>query len=553
MEEKQYVDVRFFIPFELHPYSAARSNLRKWIEGRIAVDEASKGANVWLQQSQLCVEGRPPLNKVPTLPKQSDLVVVEMLDSDKDLHMNDRISINEHQVWSQLGVDFHLTLLRSAVHGVLLSTKGKKDILLIINVAQDPGDSDIACENLQAELRKDHNFTGKLAIYIITIVRDAKKFSHVKNRVEDHFVDEWMNNELKLLDENGQNLVFAKDPPTLTREEMAMVPNVDEAMGKVTALQFEILQVDQGGHLKVPVEVITKWQGYAEYIEDFKTLMKNHSLYCDMLTNIGNEDSATAGHTEEHGNGQRKEDEKPVQPAVGKDVGNCFPSLESFHKEVTCKQGIESEVSGIALLGPEGPHAGQKWLHNKTGKTITIAKKSVIGSYGAGDYVPLNMDNDKYVKFEFPHGDKSMVLQESMQNKEKYAVKTLYAALRDWQKETGAVGFTMSFMKNVDHAIDPHTKRDTFKLTPGSPMMFVPSEITDTGTKSNFFGKDLKAGLMPNDFVESVFRLRLVKGERKLYIVKVRKAYVITKKDLEIGLDLNVKRKTCTKHTSLLH
>ena len=106
---RQYCDARWIITFDPAPNSAPFTGMRRWSQGRFVVNFDAKEENVWLNNSEFSIVGRP-LRAAPVLPAQRNLLIPE---SPESVRVADRLRPSARQVCAQKGVELQGTMLDS--------------------------------------------------------------------------------------------------------------------------------------------------------------------------------------------------------------------------------------------------------------------------------------------------------------------------------------------------------------------------------------------------------------------------------------------------------
>jgi hypothetical protein len=127
----QHTDGRWIIPHTCASAAAEqKTNMRRFMSGRIVVNGDTAEQNKWLGESELCVSGRPMTNSpIPKLAKPEELMIPESLDPNKDLRMAERNRPNEEQIRAQKGEEVISTMLTSVLQNMDIGS----DSALIVN------------------------------------------------------------------------------------------------------------------------------------------------------------------------------------------------------------------------------------------------------------------------------------------------------------------------------------------------------------------------------------------------------------------------------------
>ena len=112
---RQWSDAKFIELFRRPRRSEPKSNSRKWGEGRVVVNYDSKSDNIWIQNSELVLSGRPMgsaggdeddspgVPPTACLPKAAEMFQPVATNADEDLHMAEVFSPGVEQRAAQKG------------------------------------------------------------------------------------------------------------------------------------------------------------------------------------------------------------------------------------------------------------------------------------------------------------------------------------------------------------------------------------------------------------------------------------------------------------------
>ena len=234
---KQHCDNRFVMLFNPPATSEKKSGVRRFSMGRFVITNSSLEDNDWLQNSELCLAGRPLEDAPAELPKQKELYLPESLCPDKDLRMAERNRPSPEQILAQKGVPVARSLLRSCLSNMPFDSTSSVLLVSFSGYVEDMGGA-VVEYILQDPSNRDLPLNPDLLFYL-SVHQDARQHEYGKMRLEQNLVQAWLDGKLK----SGQKC--EANPPPLTEEEIASVPGGPAAKGNLQSLKLEACVVRQ--------------------------------------------------------------------------------------------------------------------------------------------------------------------------------------------------------------------------------------------------------------------------------------------------------------------
>ena len=217
--------------------------------------------------------------------------------------------------------------------------------------------------------------------------------------------------------------------------------------------------------------------------------------------------------------------------------------LESISK-LEENPGIElrcnSECSSVELILDKNKAVWALCTSNKT-----IAKYTVLGGYGTGQWLPEPDCSEPGVNFACPDGDQSLFqLDESSMSSEAQGFQTmsLYKLLLRAESEKHVTQHRLSFL-DVTRKAAVEAGSDGFEVKIKAPMVFRCLKDPRGGdnaeriTAKNFFSKVI-GPTTPQQMARTVFRYRF---ERVGQNFKIQRPYVIAARALTLEKDKPLK------------
>lgn len=325
---------------------------------------------------------------------------------------------------------------------------------------------------------------------------------------------------------------FSNDPPELSQIELDAIPGAKGALGSLDGVAWEVLERN-GDQMVIRKDEDRYWSMQDGSIGDtFKGLKEKHNELIGR-TNVTATSSAGAApasataSTEAEGSG----DGGQPTPASAVMV-ESIAKLEEMH-------GIEtrsaSEVANTELLMCKD---GSLWLVATQGDKL-VAKHTVLGGFGTGQWVPEADAPDTSVSFAMPLGDQSVVqLDEGSFSAQGQGVSslTLYALLLRAEKEKGINEHKLSFLtveRKGDQSVEAGNDAFDVKVKTAMSFKFVKDPRPgqeDKVNQKNFFSK--AAGCTRNsDLIAVVNRFRF---ERVGQSFKVQRPYCLVLKAIQL-------------------
>ena len=225
-EEKELLDKLFSLQqhadsrwIELYSHGTVKNVGRKFGTGRVVVSHESMTENIWLQQSELCVAGRPvgdesgdqPNVPLALLPKQSEILQVVSDSPDADLLLADRPRPSDEQIAAQKGTRRDMMVITSVYKHMELP--GPSLACMLTGHVEDCG---TACHKLRVAGRTPGvAFDWKKFHYLSLHMTSPKtSFLYGKRRLHMELIESWLNKEFSHL-----GFSFCDDAVALTEED----------------------------------------------------------------------------------------------------------------------------------------------------------------------------------------------------------------------------------------------------------------------------------------------------------------------------------------------
>lgn len=405
----QYCDKRWIFPFNLPRAARNHSNMRRWMTGRLAVDNEAKTSNEWILSSELSLAGRPLADgfEIGELPLQRDLVLMESINPNEDLRTAERQRPGEEQVQGQKGIKISETLIRSALTDV---QNIEARSVLVVNLSGYVEDTGIAMVNLRS--------AGFPKVrYISFNLDDEKCYAFGKARLANHLSDLWMKKGIEL-----PGVQYDDTPPTLSQDELAAIPGGLVAHGELDKLLLACC-ARSGAAILIKDDAKKEWTSSDDAFNDkFAELQALHNKhYANALTTIL---APTGAHAT---------DPPPLaieDGVVGLQPTGVIQMMESLDALKAAKTGHAVKIGPSEYTDVQQIHVGEDevWLLSANEDKIVPAK-TVIGSFGGGSYVnaaPAVVG----VAYNFDRlGDRTIVHFEGFDGSAS-GVMTFYAMLR---------------------------------------------------------------------------------------------------------------------------
>eukprot|EP00438_Fugacium_kawagutii_P000524 Skav222260 [mRNA] locus=scaffold2615:8298:18199:+ [translate_table: standard] len=483
--------------------------------------KAKNGDNLFLTASELGTCGRPLNDEEIQLPLSKEMLLPESLDCEADLKQAERQRPSQEATQAQKGVSRWIALLSSLVTMADNSLKGKP--VIIINLTPYIEDVGVAVFNMrlrEQDLKGGFNTVNLFYQSVSWISKEV--FGHACLGRE--LTDAWVN---RLFEHGGHK--YAVDPPDLTQAESDTIPAAKAAMVSLDEMKFEVLErvndkmmirsdehrfwLAQSGDIKAIYEELR--QKHADLIG----YQSQHQVAA-----LADADAASASAS-----GSAEESPRVEMESVGK-----------LEQEVGIDLRVSSEVANMELIKCKD---NSLWLLSSI--TKTIAKHTVLGGYGTGQWMTQAECTEPGVPFEIPAGDRTLIqLDEATfggEGAQGITTLSIYKLLLRAETEKSITNHRVSFL-SVRRKEAVEAGQDGFDVSLKQSMVFkcCRDPRADRGdseriTSKNFFSKLISN--LPTSLLTTV-RYRF---ERVGQNFKIQRPYVISGKSISLEKDKPLK------------
>eukprot|EP00438_Fugacium_kawagutii_P020691 Skav232340 [mRNA] locus=scaffold1704:535693:541139:- [translate_table: standard] len=477
--------------------------------------------NLFLTASELGTCGRPLNDEEIQLPLSKEMLLPESLDCEADLKQAERQRPSQEATQAQKGVSRWIALLSSLVTMADNSLKGKP--VIIINLTPYIEDVGVAVFNMrlrEQELKGGFNTMNLFYQSVSWISKEV--FGHA--RLGRELTDARVN---RLFEHGGHK--YAVDPPDLTQAEIDSIPAAKAAMVSLDEMKFEVLErvndkmmirsdehrfwLAQSGDIKAIYEELR--QKHADLIG----YQSQHQVAA-----LADADAASASAS-----GSAEESPRVEMESVGK-----------LEQEVGIDLRVSSEVANVELIKCKD---NSLWLLSSI--TKTIAKHTVLGGYGTGQWMTQAECAEPAVPFEIPAGDRTLIqLDEATfggEGAQGITTLSIYKLLLRAETEKSITNHRVSFL-SVRRKEAVEAGQDGFDVSLKQSMVFkcCRDPRGDRGdseriTSKNFFSKLISN--LPTSLLTTV-RYRF---ERVGQNFKIQRPYVISGKSISLEKDKPLK------------